>query len=242
MATNRCLQEYSKKVVAQLKEINKTNIFEQGGLSKLISQVGDMKRDQKGIYNLVIPRDNPLRIINPDHSVISNIDISCDIKGTINVKDVIEFEKYSVEVNLWSDKPDYCYREDLDSESIGQMVRSCLASGENFKRIFLRFHFDMKDKESKFPEPLFHFHVGGESVDKSCYMWMPNDLSEPRIPYPPMDPLLIIDLILRNFCLRSSYKVIETPTWKSEIKRCHDIFQRCYDQFSLHESFFCGVS
>jgi len=239
MVVNSGLKEYSDKVAAQLKQISMTNIFEPAGLSMLITQVTSIQRDRSGICKLFIPRETPLRILNPDHSIISAIEISCSIKGMLTSENIVEFEEYSIEVNFWSNKPEYCYREGLDSEKIGEMVKFGLESGEKFKRIVLRFHFDMKDKRSNSPEPLFHFHVGGESIDRSCYMWMPDKLREPRIPYPPMDPFLVIDLILRNFCLRSSHKVIETPTWKEEIQRCHDIFQRCYDHFLLHESFFC---
>ena len=240
MVVNSGLKDYSDKVAAELRQISRINVFEPNGLSRLITQIDFIKRDKKGICKLFIPRETPLRILNPDHSIISAIDISCSIKGMITRENIVEFEEYSIEVNFWSNNPEYCYRKGLDSEEIGEMVKSGLESGKKFKRIVLRFHFDMKDEKSNSPEPLFHFHVGGGSIDRSCYMWMPDKLREPRIPYPPMDPFLVIDLILRNFCLRSSHEVIETPRWKEGVQRCHDIFQRRYNHLLLHESFFSG--
>jgi len=238
MPVNELLINYSKKTGAQLKEMNKYCIFENGGLSKLIEQVDLIKRSKDGKIELIIPRDKPLIIQNPDHEIITNIDITCKIEGKITENNDIDFSKYSMEVNLWSNNPDFCYRKELDSDHIGEKVNLGVESGENFKRILLRFHFDMRDEKTKIAEPLFHFHIGGENVDNNCYMWMPKELSEPRIPYPPMDPLMLIDLVLRNFCFRSSQPIIDRPTWTDQIGKCHDLFQKNYDHYSLHKSLF----
>lgn len=232
---NKNLQEYSKKIGDELITIiTRSEIFEKGALSNLKEQIDNIGRSSDGSFELEIPRHRPLRILKVDHQIISEIEITCIIKGRITDNGELDFSQYSMEVSLWSDKPEYCYRKPLDAENIGLRIQN----GEPIKRIILRYHFDMKNKSSTIKEPLFHFHLGGEIVGEECLMWHPNNLCEPRIPYPPMDPFLVIDLTLRNFCVRSMYEIYENPRWQSKIEICHKLFQKRFDQLQLHQSLF----
>lgn len=225
MPTNQKLKEYSKKIGDEIKKFRENNIFENSGLSNLIEQIDNIGRSPDGSFELIIPRENPLIINKVDHEIITYIEISCKLKGKIADEGDILFSIYSFEVTLWSDKPDLCYRKNLDAEEI----HSRIESGDLVKRIFLRYHFDMKSESSLTKEPLFHFHIGGDLVDDKCLMWHPKGLSEPRIPYPPMDPFLVIDLTLRNFCGKSAYHIFQRSQWKTNIQICHTLFQKRFE-------------
>jgi hypothetical protein len=235
MPKNKNLEEYSKKIGNELLTIiTRSTIFEKGALSNLKEQIDSIGRSSDGSFELNIPRNKPLKILKVDHEIISEIEISCIIKGKITELGDLNFSQYSMEITFWSDNPDFCYRKQLDAESIGMRIRD----GESVKRIILRYHFDMKKEPTEIKEPLFHFHLGGEMVDDCCLMWHPSNLCEPRIPYPPMDPFLIIDLTLRNFCVRSMYDIYENPRWKENIQICYNLFQKKFDQLQLHQSLF----
>jgi hypothetical protein len=233
MPVNQNLKEYSKKIGDEIKKFNEINIFERSGLSNLIEQINNIGRSSDGSFELIIPREKPLVINKVDHEIISGIEISCNLKGKIADEGDIVFSEYSFEVTLWSDKPDQCYRKKLDAEEIGSRIQN----GELVKRIFLRYHFDMKNESTLKMEPLFHFHIGGDLVDEESLMWHPKGLSEPRIPYPPMDPFLVIDLTLRNFCGKSAYHIFQRSQWTTNVDICHGLFQKRFNQLLLQQSF-----
>ena len=108
MPVNQNLKEYSKKIGDVIKKFNQINIFERPGLSNLIDQINNIGRSNlMEVFQLsIFLRENPLIINNVDHNIISNIEISCKLKGKITDGGDIDFSEYSFEVTLWSNKPE----------------------------------------------------------------------------------------------------------------------------------------
>lgn len=68
--------------------------------------------------------------------------------------------------------------------------------------IFSSWHFDknIPSGPPKCIHPLYHLHFGGKSMTGSGYSFGDGILLEaPRIQYPPMDMILLVDFVLRNF-------------------------------------------
>lgn len=68
--------------------------------------------------------------------------------------------------------------------------------------IFSSWHFDrnIPSTPPKCIHPLYHMHFGGNTMTESGYSFGDGILLEaPRIQYPPMDAVLMVDFVLRNF-------------------------------------------
>lgn len=77
----------------------------------------------------------------------------------------------------------------------------CLPACENIKRIVRRFHFDHQPHESG--KPPSHLQYGGVFLEHDATLgWhycLEHFLENPRLHYLPMDPVLLLDLVIREF-------------------------------------------
>lgn len=92
----------------------------------------------------------------------------------------------------------------------------CLNVCQNKRRIVRRFHFDFNSRNHK--KPTSHFQYGGKFPENEQYKdWhycLEYFLEKPRFHYPPMDLVLLFDLLLWEFETPLK-KLIEEPFWKS---------------------------
>lgn len=74
----------------------------------------------------------------------------------------------------------------------------CLINQRKLKRIVRRFHFDFQP-ESK-GHPISHLQYGGNiPPEYSEYHYCIEDLDNPRFHYPPIDIVLLLDMIMKEF-------------------------------------------
>ena len=77
----------------------------------------------------------------------------------------------------------------------------CLKEHFNKRRIVRHFHFDFQPESDI--EPTSHFQYGGPFPEEGhygdCHYCLDHKLKIPRIFFPPMDIVLILDLIIREF-------------------------------------------
>ncbi len=92
-----------------------------------------------------------------------------------------------------------------------------------------RFHLDLRDKNTRLPEPLYHLHFGGIAEDDE-YFWVPKTIGEPRFHYFPMDLVLLCEFILMNFFPVESKDLRESPEWKSLVRKSQDLYLKPYVQ------------
>ncbi|GAG59979.1 unnamed protein product [marine sediment metagenome] len=146
------------------------------------------------------------------------MDISCELEGRDNI-----ITKQNILLRLWSLDENLSYREEVDSPKLKAELERNI-----WKRVILRFHFDLKEPNGKQLEPEYHFHVGGRyrTNDENC--WLPEQIDVPRFPYPPMDFILMCEFLLINFFPKESEKLRKKPEWKSLVRKSQDMFLKPY--------------
>lgn len=169
-------------------------------------------------WRFQIPIEHPLTFIENDvDDCRLQIDIACEIEG---IGDNIK--KQSVLLRIWCWDKNISYREGIDAVELKNKLESL-----GWKRVMLRFHFDLRDAKAKKPEPLYHLQVGGIPEDnENC--WFPKQIKVPRFPYPPMDIILLCEFVLVNFFHKKSEELRKKPEWKSFIRKSQEVFQKTY--------------
>lgn len=184
------------------------------------------RKDKKIDWIFVIPRETPLRfkIGDDDPELKLRVDLSCSIQGIEEVtKKAFAIKKYNFEIRIWSEEKDVIIRDGFDSEEIGKKI---MDSG--CRRVMSRFHFDIKSTDTqRHLEPFSHFHIGGDSEDHE-FCWLHNKIEIPRFPHPPMDLILLSELILASFFQIPSQGLRIDPFWRSMVQFSQKNFLKPY--------------
>jgi len=196
------------------------------GIIESEKKLNKSRKERKVEWIFVIPRDTPLRfkISEVDPELKLRVDLSCLIQGLEEVtKKKFAIKKYNFEVRIWSEEKDVVYRDVFDSEEIGKQI---MDSG--CKRVMSRFHFDIKCTDTqRHLEPFSHFHIGGDSEGNE-FCWLHNKIEIPRFPNPPMDLILLSELILASFFPSQSQELRDDPFWKHLVKFSQNCFLKPY--------------
>lgn len=188
-----------------------------GSKGTIVERV-EFLRSQRGkgsfSWQFSIPRESPLTFKeNGDR-------LQADVMGIIDGEGD-EIKGMSTLLRVWSLDEDLCYRPGIDAEQ----VRTRLAG--TGRRVMVRFHFDRRAKDVTKPEPIYHLQVGGDALqDENC--WFPKQLAVPRFHFPPMDIVLVCELVLVNLFHECSEHLREKPEWKKLVVRSQDAFQKSY--------------
>jgi hypothetical protein len=184
------------------------------------------RKEKKVEWIFVIPRNTPLRfkIGEDDPELKLRVDLSCSIQGIEELKtQTFSIKKYNFEIRVWSEEENIIYRDDFDSEEIGRKIRE-----SGCRRVMSRFHFDVKSTNTqRHLEPFSHFHIGGDSEDHE-FCWLHNKIEIPRFPHPPMDLILLSELILASLFHDQSKELRDDPFWKNMIQFSQDCFLKPY--------------
>ncbi len=176
-------------------------------------------------WNITIPKEHPLKFKSSDDVGCKlHVDIYCRIQGEVEPKrfDEVTFKLYSVVFRIWSRDRNISYRNGWDADELKQKLRN-----QGWKRVVKRFHIDLRDNNTRLPEPLYHLHFGGIAEDDE-YFWVPKTIGEPRLHYFPMDLVLLFELILMNFFPAKSKELREGPEWKSLVRKSQDLYLKPY--------------
>jgi hypothetical protein len=165
--------------------------------------------------------ETPLIFKITSHDVFSEIEILLKFEAEeINEKLVII--QYGVNIRLWSDKSQYCYRELFDSSRIKELVDQ-----GDWKRVMIRFHIEKKEPNVTLPEPFCHLNFGGKQSSNE-YCWIPTTIREPRFPHPPMDFVLLLEYILVNYYPNETRDFREKREWIDIVRFSQKLFQENY--------------
>jgi hypothetical protein len=177
-------------------------------------------RKKHGKWAFSIPPDKPLAFRRDD------INLQVDIYGKMEgVKENIT--KQCFNLRIWSFDKKVCYREKIDAPEVKEKIEPL-----GWKRVILRFHFDLKNLEEENLEPLFHLHVGGHQKDEeNC--WLNEKISVPRFAHPPMDLILLCEFVLMNFFPEKYRNLKDDPEWISLIRKSQELFQAPYFKDSM---------
>ena len=165
-------------------------------------------------WQVSIPRESPLTFKeNSDR-------LQADVMGIIEGEGD-EVKEVRTLLRIWSLDEALCYRSGIDAE---QVKSKFVETGQ---RVMVRFHFDRRAKHVTSPEPIYHLQVGGVALEnENC--WFPKQLDIPRFHFPPMDIVLLCELVLVNLFHKSSRNLREKPEWKKLVVKSQDAFQGSY--------------
>lgn len=213
------IEEYAKNLtfLADQKFIGR---FLAAGSKQVLQEAVGILRSQRRatIWNFRILRERPLTF--RENSQKLQVDVAAIIDGRGDqVTDIRTL------LRVWCLDKSLCYRENLDADLVGTRF------DETGRRVLARFHFERRLAETVKPEPIYHLQVGGVPLDdENC--WFPKQLEVPRFYFPPMDVILLCELILVNFFHEDSRDLREKPEWKRLVMKSQAAFQRSYfDKF-----------
>jgi hypothetical protein len=192
-------------------------------LNQSISRHGSRRTPLQ--WNITISKENPLKFkLSDDCGCKLHVDLFCRIQGEFKPRrfDDVTFKSYSVVFRIWSHDKDISYRNEWDAAELEQKLHK-----QEWKRVVKRFHLDLRDKNTRLPEPLYHLHFGGIAEDDE-YFWVPKTIGEPRLHYFPMDLVLLCEFILMNFFPAESKYLREGPEWKSLVRKSQDLYFKPY--------------
>lgn len=161
--------------------------------------------------------ERPLRFITSKAIDGASIhaDLFCDISWEDENKPPVQ---QVIQVRVWSKEFAYIHRTDWDAESLIDRI-------VDQKRVMLRFHFDQAERNQQ--GPIHHLQFGGNArKEEAC--WFPEIINLPRINYPPMDLILIGQLIAANFYYDEYQKVRNTPEWIKIVRDSQKSFLNDY--------------
>lgn len=184
-------KEHIKKTLYFL--INQKYFSESGfNVRHLSLPLEKLKSDYPDWYIKISHLEIP--ILNED---FSEHDPKILIGGIIQAKrDKIIYSTFSVTIIFTTEEPEL-----PSSTSTLNVPSCCLKDHSNKRRIVRHFHFDFQPESDI--EPVSHFQYGGSFPEDGpygdCHYCLEHKLKIPRVFFPPMDMVLVIDLIIREF-------------------------------------------
>ena len=211
------IENYPRNLEMLVNNIRISKYLEAPSKSILINRARQLRhsigRGKK--WSFSIPIETPLTFKENNSKL--KIDVSCYIEGIDG-----NIQKLNINLRIWSCDKEISYREEIDSLKLKKQLENL-----DWKRVILRFHFDLKDINGDSLEPLFHFHVGGNQLEEENF-WMSEKILVPRFPHPPLDIILLYEFILLNFFPEEYRKIKQDPEWISLVRKSQEIFQRAY--------------
>jgi len=216
-ATNLQLLVGPRYLESYLAPGSKEAFLERVSLLRNLTRRG--KKSKRIKWRFSIPREHPLRF--KENGDRFEVDLAGSIEGEGG--DVGEVNTL---LRVWSLDRKLCYRAGIDSDEIRERI------DKSRKRVIVRYHFDRRAPNVKKPEPIYHLQVGGIALgDENC--WFPKQLEVPRFHFPPMDIILLCELVLVNFFHEQSENLRKKPEWVSLVRKSQQTFQlRYFGEFS----------
>lgn len=174
-------------------------------------------------WGYIISPDKPLRFI--PSKVVKGQNIWVDLFCEVSWKKEEEMPiKQQVCLRIWSDSlNDFAYRPDMDSEKILDKLTN---PNHPFNaRVMFRCHFDLASEKQ--PGPKYHLQFGGNAREYEL-CWFPEALKLPRLAFPPMDLILVCQLIAANFYWEEYNQFRETPEWMNALRNSQEQLLKNY--------------
>jgi hypothetical protein len=124
------------------------------------------------------------------------------------------------------------------SKLVFHSISICIVINDKIAR---RFHFDVAAGDAYSAKPKCHLQYGGDARHELEFMVnLSHDLDpwlkKPRFPYPPIDIVLLFDLLLRQVETAVGRKFVKEPYWKKIVKKSERIAMKSYYD-TIHKYF-----
>lgn len=94
-------------------------------------------------------------------------------------------------------------------------------SGYRMARLF---RFEVEEGSVETSKPYSHMHYGGRQIPVLCHHCLEDWIEKPRLPFPPLDFVLLLELLARQFELGIAKKLFKEPFWSSCIRKSEEMF------------------
>jgi hypothetical protein len=160
------------------------------------------------------------------------------VGGALEVEN-FSFKRYDFSVSI--------IRNSQSSMKTKRMLVSCCEKQHKREsRIVRRFHFDTGKGKLENYESSSHMQFGGlsdqdkiavkEKENASLHYCLDNLIDIPRFPYPPIDIIVLLDILLRQFKTLIDRSFYETRTWLDLVSRSENFRLWSYYE-QIHEYF-----
>ena len=176
-----------------------TNLIELYTLDNLVGNTRGISYNYN-VPNLVFNLSSSMKALSPVQRTSVTLDLYYElVEGMSDIIDV--FNNYSLEL----------------------YIKGYAKLNDDHHSKFFCWHLDKEiNTNGRYAHPLYHFHAGGKKLaeeDKGALLM----IGSPRIPHPPMDIILAIHFILRNFIDADVYseqmKILEQEDYIMIIER-----------------------
>jgi hypothetical protein len=133
----------------------------------------------------------------------------------------------------------------LNTYSFQMEIKGINSHGEHYNA----WHLDKDirkedDKAQKYDHPLYHFQPGGNKLENKLFSGAVF-IGAPRFPHPPMDVVLGLHFVLKNFCSTKDYpyftKLFRDPSYEDILgrarKRLFEPYFKAFSEDNTHEDF-----
>jgi len=212
MSSRNCAKDYKKhlekcfKYISNNPDINAKCYDISGHAKSIFSKL----KSYKSAINWSLLIEPPWKIPIENDKNFRNHSAYLLISGIMEVRD-LKFTRYSFSV--------------------------CIVKGNNIIR---RFHFDVGTGSTGILKPICHMQYGGKAhelnSDPNLNYHLDPSIEKPRFPFPPIDFILLLDLLLRQFNTTLGKKFIEERNWKRLVKESERYRLQNY-YFQIHRYF-----
>ncbi len=156
------------------------------------------------------------------------------IGGIVRVEDG-QFVEYSFSLCILSQEAE---ENRSESKVDDEEIPCCWSETDRKWRVARRFHFDI-DTGSSGDEgkPVSHMQVGGEVSDKEVYSdysgntdyhYCDSPLDKPRVPYPPTDPIILLNMVI---CQYPGVQSADQDSWEGVVVDSEELLREPYHEF-----------
>ena len=157
-------------------------------------------------WGYLIDPERPLRFRTSN--AVRGLEPRVDVYSTVLWMDENDPPTHqNTHLRVWSNSA-YAFRESLDAPSVFEKLAD--PSREFSGRVMWRCHFDLA--KSGQSGPRYHLQFGGNARDYEL-CWLPEIINLPRLAFPPMDLILVCQLVAANFFWDKYSEFHESPEW-----------------------------
>ena len=175
------------------------------------------QKAEKPPWKLVILPETPLSFRNTENEAVIKHRLEVDLACSLSEPDAkgIPRGEHNIAVRVWSTDSALCFREDIDAESLRAPI------GIQGRRVMLRFHFDLANKDQQGPR--HHLQMGGKGMTAD-YHWLPDNWKLPRFLHFPVNLALVCEFIGRTFYPDGFRRISQEPTWRHAVKAAEEAY------------------
>lgn len=187
-------------------------------ISAVLADLNEQKRKRAALsrkapkppWQIKIQPTKPLMFGATDSEIAVKHNLEVDVCCSITEPDKSGTAQgeHIIAVRVWSRDDATYFRDEFDAEALRTPLKA------QRKRVMLRFHFDLGNKDQEGPK--YHLQIGGKG-QATDYAWLPENWKLPRFAHYPVNLALVCEFVGRTFFPKAFERIAEEPTWKNAV-------------------------